>query len=435
LRSHVALFLVALAVGCGHKKDSTAVPPAPFNLTASGTIPPNSAISSLTIFSDHAAIGLMNSFGAPFEERILPFDPLSGALGVSVTARQSLTFSPPLTSSGGNPVATTTTSGPAFAATVASKLYVTTNNFTANFDYNPGTVLVYDYDVTHNTVGAYRGPIVTTGTGLTFYNPTAILPFTRSGGTPRLAVVCASDNNNPQQAAVVVIDPATDTIAESVTLGATAAGFGEAALGADLKLYVGSAVNSELYIVDLANQPPTLDHGAANPVAVSTTSAFTNNIADLEMSRDGRSLYVLNSNDGALSVFSVATSPADPLFVTRTAAFKRTSPPTSTSYPYENSPLTLAVRPGRPGIDFSGPDLVVGTAFIRTQDQVLTGVKSAVDTVTSYTSPMTVSLNAVVSPFTVHADIQQIVAGPNGWFYVVEAETGRIIVRDFGSLR
>lgn len=431
----VVLALPLIAVACDNRRDPVVLP-AQFNLTPTGALPANSAIASLAITGERSGVALMNSFFGS-TEAIFAFDPVAGTVTATVNARHPLTFNPPLPNSAGVMVSTTTTSLPAFAATSNGKLYVTTNNVALppNSGFNPGTVLSYDYDASTNAIGAFRGPILTAHGGQTFYNPTWLTAFTRPGEGEKLAVVCAAPFFTGHDAAVVVIDPLTDTVAESVTIGATTAGAGEGALAPDLRMYIGSSVASEFYIVNLATTPPTLERGASNPVVVSSTSAIFNNVGDIALNHDGTRLFVLNSNEGALSIFSRA-NPSDPILLQRTNVFKRSKP----NAPFEASPLTLAVRPGRPGIDYRfTPDVAIGTIQIQAAaDQQVPTVQTAIDSVTTYTGVIQVNLNAVVTPFTPFTDLQHVVAPSfgalEGFLFAVEGNTGKVIVRHFDGL-
>ena len=113
--------------------------------------------------------------------------------------------------------------------------------------------------------------------GQALYNPSSIRLYRNASGAERLAVVCGDNAFGASpQAAVVVLDPRALAIEHVIPLGATAAAAGELALTADGKLYVGSAISSEVYEVDLhASTPVATRHSSARAAPRSTRSAPT----------------------------------------------------------------------------------------------------------------------------------------------------------------
>jgi len=421
-----AVVTLVLAAGCNDSDPTSPTPPAEIRLTASGDLPPNMAVGSIAITGDRSAVAVCNNFSAVGDEMLVPFDPATGAVSATISARRVVTFSPPLIDDAGAPVSSTTTSLAAFAAASAGKLFVTTNNLRpGSGTYQPGTVLVFGYNAGFNLVTSYTGAIPTTFGGTTYYNPTSITRFRRAGGAEMLAVVCAGNFAESVTATVLVIDPATEAVVEAADIGLTTAGTGEAALGPDGTLYVGCASAPEVYVVSLASAPAAVVRGAANPVTFTSSTALFNLVPDLAVSGDGERLYALSSNDGALVELSLA-SPLSPVFVKRTRAMKRGG-----ASDFDATCQTLAIRGGTaPGRD----ELLIGTAFIHASAQQLTDVGTAIDSVVVDGGVTSVRLDALVAPFPVFDAVQTIAAHGDRAYIGVNA-SGVVVVRSFDALR
>jgi hypothetical protein len=282
------------------------------------------------------------------------------------------------------------------AAVAAGRLFVSVSNLgdgggTPFARYLPGAVLVFDVDLLAATPWASPNP--STPFIETFaYNPTHLTRL--EAGGRELVLVTASgalgivedDPGTPaieagtislSPAAIEVIDPETLEIVAGTPLTPDAAlAFDRIALHPSGRVAaIGSAGRRSVYLLDLAGAedlptteaqfeelPPLLELGvpplpSGPPPA--TCSGFTGGVA---FNDAGDLLYVTERCDGTLTRFAVDL-PADPNAALDVADF-----PLLSSQPLVASlspdtfgevrdPGVVRVRPGRPGVDFRGPDL------------------------------------------------------------------------------
>jgi hypothetical protein len=287
------------------------------------------------------------------------------------------------------------------AAVAAGRLFVSVSNLgdgggTENARYLPGAVLVFDLDldaVPPRVSPNPMSPFLETSA----YNPTHVtrieaadrefVVVTLSGA---LGIVQDDPNTSAIEAgalplsrsALEVIDPETlEIVAETdladPLLDTAAFDFDRLAVDPTGRVaVVGSAGRRSVYVVDLAplatlaspgdrlEEPlraielsvPKLPGGPPDATCSGSTGGVAFNDA-------GDVLYVLERCDGTLTRFGVGL-PVDAGDDVETTDFTLlTSEPLVASLVPENfgedrDPGTLRVRPGRPGIDFSGPDLV-----------------------------------------------------------------------------
>jgi len=436
--------LCSMLAGCGgggtHGLTQT---PARFALFEGGDLPPGSAVFQMSIHGQTFGVASINGFGGTSFNGLVVFNPATGKADAPIALPTTLSFSgfnagAGLEKSDGTPVTSCPANFPGGTALIGRKLFIALNNFdTGTFVYNPGVVLIHE--VRNGILQPPRTIVLGETAGATFealYNPSALKAFTDPvTGDPRLAVVCGDDAfsqfyGRTPAAAVVVIDPLSEDILSVSHLGAAAAGSGDAVLASDGKLYVGSSVKSEIYEVDLSAAPPVVTRGATNPIDV-TTEADPNQISSIALSFDENTLYALNSNDGALTALDRTAAFGE---VARFEDFRRSiaDRDQATGNPFANQPLTLVVRPGRPGVDYQGPGLYVASILLDAADQPATDIRTTIDTVTldAEGTPIDVGLDVFFHPFSPKTDLQALVQHPElpGRLYAIEGATGIVHV-------
>ena len=292
------------------------------------------------------------------------------------------------------------------AALAGGHLFVSTSNLgdgagSSNPQFLPGSVLVYDLDLAAIPPRVAPNPdvpvIVTTA-----FNPTHVTATSAGGrdfvlvtasgaigiaedvpGTPEIesAGIALTD------AAIDVIDAATLELVATVPLGRAGLSFERLAIDASGRVAVaGSAVSRWLLAADLAVLPglpasvpaPIVLDGSSGPDAVvfdadtpfqiparangapaASCPGFTAGIA---FDHAGRRLYASDFCDGTLARVDVdlAGAPPAPLpagqfhfvdLANVTAALR------SDTLGLPRGPSAVELRPGIPGVDFSGPEL------------------------------------------------------------------------------
>jgi hypothetical protein len=367
------------------------------------------------LFAD-ADRGTLLSFdvGTPagFPASRFPFLPAPGATAARTAVSTAACVAPPpgaVDSTGAVPNASPAcpagqmeTSFTAGAALAAGRLFVPTSNITFNAStfasvFQPGTVLVYDIDLSalppQVSPDAAQPVIFTHG-----FNPTGVTTVRTPGGrelvlvtvSGALAFTASGAQVAQSDAAVEVIDPAAPALVGRVPLGLAGLASGPLAVDPTGRVaFSGSSVGRSLYGIDLAAldaipaapaSPVVLDGSdaaagnadarifdAAHPLVLPqrpgglpdascpgfTSSAAFNAAADR--------LFATEYCDGSIGVVSVDLSAGPvPLPASRFTALHATpvgAPIGDTSSSAVRAPSALAVRPGVPGLDFSGADL------------------------------------------------------------------------------
>ncbi|MEW6442980.1 MAG: hypothetical protein AB1640_18750 [bacterium] len=290
---------------------------------------------------------------------------------------------PARTDSAGNLVSVIDPSYTSGAAVVGGKLYVCTSNFTAvggNPVCPPGTVLVYRWDSSRDppSIAPSDPPHLVT----TAFNPTEVTALddrivlvTNSG----VLAIREARAVPLTEASVDVIDTALDCVVGTYPLGLTALSYKAVGITPDrTRALVGSVAFNAVYELDLtvlADRPescpdpiPRLDGavlaGPEDPILIGSSGAAGARTADfvvqVVLSEDGTRAYATGYNSGTLSVLDVELEPGRPspkmpaLVLALTPALDPEDPTQK-----DVGPGPLAVRPGTPGTDFSGPDLFV----------------------------------------------------------------------------
>jgi len=314
----------------------------------------------------------------------------------------------------GDPVATSIPSAPCDAGTpsylagftsgaalVADRLFVSTSNLGAGAgtlapQYLPGSVLVYDVDLT--TTPPRIGPnaatpvIVTSG-----FNPTHVTAYRAGGRSFALVSVSGAIGIEPddpsttpiEAAGVVFTDSAIDVIdAESLELVGTIP-LGRAGLDFDRLAIdptgrvaaVGSAVSRRVFAVDL--EPlPALDPAPASPVSLPQAVIFDaadalripsrprgappqtcpGQISGYDFNEAGDVLFVNDFCDGTGARIDVDLSGSPPVPVPQSRfafreLFVQSAPLRADTLGEPRGPGPLEVRPGVPGVDYTGAEL------------------------------------------------------------------------------
>jgi hypothetical protein len=362
-------------------------------------------------FLDPASAGLADlSVAVPAGLPIsFPFNPAPGTseLRAAISTRACLEAPAPGLDSRGDPIApgcqpgvpsyyTSFTSG---AARVGDRLFVSTSNLgagagTLDPQFLPGSVLVFDLD--EDPPGIAPNPetpvVFTSG-----FNPTHVTAYTTPGGRELVLVgvsgatgLVTDDPTTPEReaggvalgpAAIDVIDAQQIRRIATIPLGLAALSFERLGIDPTGRVaMVGSAVAREVLAVDLApldaldpDAPPVLladaaifdaDHPLELPgiAAGAPPETCPGYVVGVEFSSDGERAYAADFCDGTLSV--VATDldgdppvpvPAARFEVSGVVELVASVGPDSLGFP--RAPGALRVRPGRPGIDFEGPEL------------------------------------------------------------------------------
>ncbi len=302
---------------------------------------------------------------------------------------------------------TTFTSG---AALAAGRLFVSASNLgdnsvPSNAQYLPGSVLVYDFDLSPGVpvVGPNATVPVITTTG---FNPTHVTSYRAPSGRefvlvtvsgavglrtddPATAVI-ESGGIPLTPASIDVIDAQTLRLVATVPLGAVALSFDRLAIDPGGRVALtGTAAGRALYGIDLAPldalpaapaAPLVLD-GAGGPDARlfyqgfpftiparaggATPGSCDGFVVGVAWNAAGSRVFATEFCDGTLASVAADLSGNPTLAELRSGRFRfqqldgLVSPVSAASVGEPRALGSLRVRPGRPGIDYSGPDVFV----------------------------------------------------------------------------
>jgi hypothetical protein len=321
----------------------------------------------------------------PVGEAIHLFDPTpldpDRPLIVSVPVFR-VTLDPPEPNSRGKPVSDLVPSYTSGIAASSGKLYVCTSNFSKTGRTPvcpPGTVLIYRWDPQSNPSSMTPSDpshLVTTG-----YNPTEVTALgERFVLVTNTGVISIEDAwaVPKTEGSVDVIDTALDCIVATYPLGLGAPSYKPIAIAPDrTRALLSSVAYNYVYELDLTvlddipGACPDPDFvpeladavlaGYEDPIVVGSSQVEANDfIVQVGLNWNGTRAYATGYNSGTLSILEVETREgvASPK---RAATVKVLTPQAPTQE--EHGPGPLAVRPGRPGIDYSGPDLFVLTGL------------------------------------------------------------------------
>lgn len=295
-----------------------------------------------------------------------------------------VTLNPPLPDSAGDPVSRLQPRYTSGVAESNGKLYVCTSNFTATGGSPvcpPGTVMIYDWNPASPppTITASAPPfLVTTG-----FNPTEVTALGKRFVLVTNTGVLAIRNARAvplTDGSVDVIDTEQDCIVASYPLGLGAPSYKPVAIVPDgSRALLGSVAYNSVYELDLTvlddlpescpDSVPQLEEavlaGKEAPIVVGLGVGTVHDfIVQVRLNWDGTRAYATGYNSGTVSILEVETRQgvASPKSAERVLAL---TPPLDPLAPTleEVGPGPLAVRQGRPGIDYQGPDLFVLTGM------------------------------------------------------------------------
>lgn len=339
-------------------------------------LPAGIATGSLKIES--ANLGLLTTSGAN-GEGVAVFDPLTATSAADVTwfDFRSATVQWPagtLNSKGvdvsGQPLMLSYTSD---ATVSAGKLILSASNLDANFDYNPGAVVAYDYDPATNTLSG--GAYVETSD----FNPTALTRISTSQG--ELVLVTNTGPFGAPDGSIDVLDPTSLSRLGTIDFPANANPTGNLVVSKDGKrAYVGSQSSAQVFVLDLDGIESAFGQSNADFSARFKGGydlggmATSHYVSSLALSHSERYLYAVDFNESALYVIDLHEGSS----AAKVEGFVRSGLRAN----YEGLANKVVVRPGEPGVDFSGPSIFVMTSGIAAADRTLADVTISLDAVT-----------------------------------------------------
>ena len=280
------------------------------------------------------------------------------------------------------------------------RIFVSTANLnrSSTAQFLPGTVLVFDLDSVSAPprIGPHptRSIILTTG-----YNPTSLTAYTTPAGRELVLVgisgaiaLGAGPDLVRSDSAIDVIDADSLELIATVPLGRAGLGFGEIAIDATGRIgLIGAATGRALYGIDLAVlDDPTLGTGpqtlpilldgmtpgfgdarlfdASSPFALpkrpdGPLDSICTTQTSVAIKDDGSFAVASDFCDGTISQLNLTlpalrTTPLDPSTVLQLdRAIEVVAPLVPTASGEIRAPSDVRIRPGVPGVDFSGPDV------------------------------------------------------------------------------
>jgi hypothetical protein len=358
--------------------------------------------------TDATKVSVFIDVPASIPDDLYPLLPTPGT-GELRTGVSTLTciFPPTPVDSAGNPIGsnafcdallpsylTTLTAGKAVAG---GRLFVATSNL--NFSggsFLPGTILVYDWIDLGGTI-TVRPNTTTPVLFTTGFNPTGVVRIETPGARELVLVTItgaigagSGASNILSEASIDVIDPTVPRIAARIPLGRAGPSFGGASVEEGGRIaWVGSSSERKIFAVDLrALDNPALYATTGPPVILDGMSVGFDDArifaeanpfdlpdrVDGPPDRDCMGFTHVAVNASGSEIF--ASDFCDGTF-TRIRADLTGSPPipypsnrfevAGQSTPFApndalgllRSPSFLSVRPGVPGLDYSGPDVLI----------------------------------------------------------------------------
>lgn len=282
------------------------------------------------------------------------------------------------------------------AATAAGRLFVATSNLRSSGDvrFEPGAVLIYELA----TAGApFARPdidvpvVFTTG-----FNPTELAAHTTPTGRELILVLTsgaigagAGSGNIFTDSFIDVIDAGARAIVATIPLGLAGA-FNTITIDPSGRIaLLGASSQRHVYGVDLAplddpalypprDPPPRLDgttpgfpdariFTASHPFVIPARENGPDpddcaGLTDVAIDATGAQAYVTDFCDGTLSIIGIdlVAAPGPPLPANRFELLRiepLLAPLTPESIDELRAPAHVEVRPGRPGVDYDGPDV------------------------------------------------------------------------------
>jgi len=278
------------------------------------------------------------------------------------------------------------------AAVAAGHLFVATSNLnTIGSRFDPGTVLVYELDLTLTPLRARPDPevpvIFTAG-----YNPTSMASYRTAAGRELVLVTVSGaigigtgDDNVWTPGYVDVIDAESRRRIATIPLG-MAGPSGSLDPHPQLRIAVsGASSHRRLYAVDLGGlddprlypprEPvPALDGSdaelpdarllsASDPLTIPGLDGgphprVCNGVTDVALNVVGSHAFVTDHCDGSLAIIGIDLDAAVPRERFELQQVEPLLAPLGPASLDElRSPSAIAVRPGVPGLDYQGPDV------------------------------------------------------------------------------
>ncbi|MAG32322.1 MAG: hypothetical protein CL908_15685 [Deltaproteobacteria bacterium] len=286
------------------------------------------------------------------------------------------------------------------AALAGDRLFVATSNLvrSSRAQFDPGTVLVFEFDQTVDPPVARPDaatPILLTSG----FNPTSVTPYTTPSGR-HLVLVAVSGaialDTGPDlvrtESAIDVIDAATRRLIATIPLGLAGLGFAPIAVDATNRLgLMGAATSRALFGIDLAALDDPLLGLGPEPLPIvldgSTPGFLDARIFDADapfvlprrpdgpppnqcatqtsvaLARTTSRGVTTDFCDGTVSVLSLSlpasrTASLDPLSLIAIERVQNVAAPIVDDATGQLRAIDRAlIRPGTPGLDFSGPDV------------------------------------------------------------------------------
>lgn len=249
---------------------------------------------------------------------------------------------------------------PASLAVTQGKLYITMSNLISPIMpavAAPGVVRIFNITESSPYLAEAKTPVLTTDfnpTGVTLL-PDGLIAITNSG----VSDIWDGAAHPLTNSSIDFLDPGTDEIIDNVSLGSASLSFQELAVTSDGgTAYTGSASFGEVYAVDLVNRQAL--HTRENPITITSNIEGSDYLSSQALSYDNWYLFMASFDNSSIYPVDVSVTPPDVLPTTFPNPFvlgfpKGVTPenPTGT-----NTGIgAVAVRPGIPGVDYTGPDI------------------------------------------------------------------------------
>ncbi len=279
-------------------------------------------------------------------------------------------------------------------AIAAGRLFVATSNLVMDIQFDPGTVLVYEWLEEGGTVRVRpdaTSPVLFT----TQFNPTGVTRVVTEGGRELVLVTSTGvigsspgPGNVHREAAIEVIDPTVPRIAAVIPLGLAGPSFDALAVDSRGSIaWIGASSDRQVYAVDLrALDDPDLYLGSGSPAILDGTAGFPdariftgerplvlpdradgppvrdcNGFTHVALNAAGSELFATDFCDGTFTRVRLDLSGAPPVPFPperfQIAAQERPFAP-SHAVGLLRAPGILRVRPGVPGVDYRTPDVL-----------------------------------------------------------------------------
>ncbi|MBF0492954.1 MAG: hypothetical protein HQM15_09255 [Deltaproteobacteria bacterium] len=304
-------------------------------------------------------------------DKLIYFDPKEGSVKQEVDLTEAITLSDPVRQVNASSVAMSDLSG-TFIPSFPASLAVSGNRIAVSFsnlNYAPtltaaqGLVRFYDYHPENSVAISSSNEHWFTHCG-----STAQSGFNTSGltvvGDGRLLVTCtgltrldlsARSSLPVTPAGIDVLDFATGDILASLDLGLTAPAFRSWAVSSDRKkAYLGSSSGGYLLQLSLEGDV-TLERGLSNPIVITDSHNGSDFMDEVLISNDNSKLFAFSSNSSSVYTLDL-TQTNMPILTQRTVDLSAAGSPGGIT-----GVGPAALRQGRPGVDFTGPDLWVLT--------------------------------------------------------------------------